>query len=67
MAGEDLTLAEVNEAIRHILATGQSYTTPEGLTFTNHDLDKLRAARDEIASRQASTQRGGAYGRVSFS
>jgi len=43
----ELTLGEINQAIRKILLTGQSYSRA-GLTLTRANLPELRALRKEI-------------------
>lgn len=60
-------LVDVNEAIRTIVRTGQSYTLKDGTSFTRGSLNSLMDLRDQLSS-SVTRQRagGGAYKRIGF-
>ena len=60
-----LTVSQVDAAITKVLA-GQSYTLPDGTSYTRADLDKLRMLRRELQAEAQAASRKGSVRRIGF-
>lgn len=47
-------LALANEAEANLIVRGQSYTAPNGITYTSHNLDAFRRYKDWLQSQISS-------------